>query len=323
MPLRQRLALLLALAFTAFAVPLHTAPALAQSSTAEMPPMPRPRPLARPAPTATTPATGGSQATEAITAVTSAPQPVTLTAHITPEGAPIPDGLVWRVFESTEGSNGEMALMAKSDGGIANIELPPGDYVVHVAYGRAQVSEPMAVVPGPNAKDFVLEAGALRLNSAVTGDIPIPPTLLKFDIFTGDDANRTMVAEGLVPNDIVTLNAGTYHIISHFGTVNAVVRADLRVEPGQLTDATLYHHASQVSFKLVSEPGGEAIADVDWTVKTADGETVFSDLGAFPETVLAEGDYLVFAKQGEQVFNRQFQVSPGSERQIEVSTTVY
>jgi len=105
--------------------------------------------------------------------------------------------------------------------------------------------------------------------------------------------------------------------------VNAVVRADLRVEPGQLTDATLYHKAAQVSFKLVSEAGGEAIADIDWTVKTADGQTVFTNIGAFPSTVLAEGDYLVLAKRGEQVYNREFQVQPGPAREIEVLTTVY
>ena len=321
MRLRPTLALLFVLALVGFAAPLHAPPALAQSSAAEMPPMPRPRPLGLPAQT-TAPAPA-SEATEAIGAVTSVPLAVTLTARITPEGAPVPDGLVWRIFESTAAENGEMALMAKSDDGIAKVELPPGEYVVHVAYGRAQTSEPMSVVPGTNAFDFVLNAGALRLNSLVTGDVPIPASMLKFDIFTGDDANRTMVAEGMLPNDIVTLNAGTYHIISHFGSVNAVVRADLRVEPGQLTDATLYHHASQVSFKLVSEAGGEAIADVEWTVKTADGETIFTDLGAFPSTVLAEGDYLVFAKQGEQVFNREFQVSPGSAREIEVLTAVY
>jgi hypothetical protein len=102
------------------------------------------------------------------------------------------------------------------------------------------------------------------------------------------------------------------------------VRADLRVEPGQLTDATLYHRAAQVSFKLVSEAGGEAIADIDWTVKTADGaSTVFTNTGAFPSTVLQEGDYLVFAKRGETVFNREFEVQPGQPREIEVLTTVY
>ena len=158
MRLRQRLALLLALALTGFAVPLYTAPAQAQSATAEMPPLPRPRPQGPATPTANPAA--ASQATEAIEAVTSAPQPVTLTAHITPDGAPIPDGLVWRVYDSTANAAGDMALVTKSDQGIAKVELPPGEYVVHVAYGRAQLSEPMSVAPGSNAFDFVLDAGA-------------------------------------------------------------------------------------------------------------------------------------------------------------------
>src|SRR5690606_20715499 len=105
------------------------------------------------------------------------------------------------------------------------------EYVVHVAYGRAQTSQPLSVVPGANTTAFVLEAGALRLNSAVSGDVAIPADLLKFDIFTaGEETDRALVAEGLLPNEIVTLNAGTYHILSHFGAVNAIVRADLRVE---------------------------------------------------------------------------------------------
>lgn len=326
MRLRPILALLLVLAG---ALPL-TIPALlpagAQEAADEMPPMPRPRP--DPDADAPRPAQRADQAdtpaTEAIAALTSAPQPVTLTARITPDGAPIPDGLVWRVFDTQPDAAGDLALVAKSEEGQAAVELPPGEYVVHVAYGRAQASETISVVQGDNDMSVVLEAGALRLNAAVEGDIAVAAGLLKFDIFTaGDEPSRTMVAEGVLPNDIVTLNAGTYHIVSQFGDVNAVVRADLRVEPGQLTDATLYHHAGQVSFKLVSEAGGEAIADVEWTVKTADGATVFSDLGAFPSTVLAEGDYLVLAKQGDQVFNREFQVQASGPRDIEVLTTVY
>lgn len=147
---------------------------------------------------------------------------------------------------------------------------------------------------------------------------------MRFDVFTaGAGSDRAMVAQGLAANDVVTLNAGIYHVVSYFGDINAVVRADLRVEPGQMTDATLYHRASQVTFKLVTEAGGEAVADVDWTVKTAEGETVFAEIGAFPATVLAEGDYLVFAKRGETVYNREFEVQPGQGREIEVLTTVY
>lgn len=327
MRLRPLLAFLLVLAVAAPASPSIVTSVMAQETAAEMPPMPRPRP--DPGSLAPTPATSpgsaaATPATDAIAALTSVPQPVTLSARITQDGAPIPDGLVWRIFDTVPDATGELALVAKSELGTPTVELPPGEYVVHVAYGRAQTSEPLSVVPGSNERAFILEAGALRLNSAVTGDIAIPVGLLKFDIFTaGEENGRAMVAEGLAPNDIVTLNAGTYHIVSYFGSVNAVVRADLRVEAGQLTDATLYHHASQVGFKLVSETGGEAIADVEWTVKTTDGATVFSELGAFPSTVLAEGEYLVLAKQGTQVFSREFQVQPGSSREIEVLTTVY
>jgi hypothetical protein len=294
---------------------------LAQQAT-EIPPLPRPRPD-RDAAATTTPAEP-TAATDAIASVTDVPQPVTLTARITQDGATIPEGLVWRIFDSLPDANGEMALVAKADTGSATIELPPGEYVVHVAYGRAQVSQSLSVVPGANTQDIVLEAGALRLNSSVTGDIPISPALLNFDIYTaGAEENRALVADNLPPNEIVTLNAGTYHIVSRFGTINAVVRADLRVEAGQLTDATLYHHAAEVSFKLVSEEAGEAIADVEWTVKTSDGATVFTERGAFPTTVLSEGEYLVLAKLGDQVYNREIQIQPGGPREIEVLTTVY
>jgi len=263
-------------------------------------------------------------AVAAIEKVAAVPQAVTLVARITDGGRTIPDGLTWRVFETHTDSSGDLALAAKSDEATAHLELVPGNYVVHVAYGRAQTTDTITVAEGDNQKALVLDAGAIRLNAQVSGDIEIPINLLRLDIYSGGaESERTLVAQNLAPSDIVTLNAGTYHIVSYFGDVNAVVRADLRVEPGQLTDATLYHKASQVSFKLVSEPGGEAIADVEWTVKTEDGQTVFSNIGAFPSTVLAEGDYLVLAKRGDQTpYTREFQVQPGAGEEIEVLTTV-
>ncbi len=263
-------------------------------------------------------------AAKAAAEVAATPQPVTLVARITDDGQQIPDGLVWRIFETRTDASGDLALAAKSEDATARFALPPGAYVVHVAYGRAQTTDTLQVEQGDNRKSLVLDAGAMRLNAAVAGDIAIPINLLRFDVFTaGTDADRILVAQNLSPNAIVTLNAGTYHVVSYFGDINAVVRADLRVEPGQMTEATLYHRASQMSFKLVSEAGGEAIADIDWTVKTADGQTVFSSIGAFPSTVLAEGDYMVFAKRGEQVYNREFQVIAGVAKEIEVLTTVY
>jgi hypothetical protein len=265
-----------------------------------------------------------TNAAAAAEAVALDPQPVTLTAQITEDGTSIPEGLVWRIFDTKTDASGELALAAKSDDATASLKLAPGQYVVHVAYGRAQATDTLDVQEGQNTKAMVLDAGAMRLNAAVTGDVSIPINLLRFDIFSsGSESDRTLVAQNMSANDIVTLNAGTYHVVSYFGDVNAVVRADLRVEPGELTDATLYHRAAQISFKLVTEEGGEAVADVEWTVKTESGDTVFTNIGAFPATVLAEGDYLVFAKRGETVFSREFEVAPGQAKEIEVLTTVY
>jgi hypothetical protein len=302
------------------------APDLA-SAQDNMPPLPRPRPDHEAGSSVST-ETGDpdteTDATDAITALTTVPQPVHLSALVTESGAAIPEGLVWRVFDTRTDTSGQLALVAKSDDASAELSLPPGEYVVHVAYGRAQASDSLTVSEGDNTKTIVLDAGALRLNAAITGEIAVPIDLVRFDIFDGSsESDGAVVAQAVTPNDIVTLNAGTYHVVSYFGDINAVVRADLRVEPGQLTDATLYHKAAQVAFKLVSEAGGEAIADVEWTVKTAEGTTVFSDLGAFPSTVLSEGDYLVLAKRGETVFSRAFEVLPGPAREIEVLTAVY
>ncbi len=314
--------LMLALALLAAGIPTISMTVAMAQETADFPPLPRPRPDRDALPAPTPVPAESNAATDAIAAYTDIPQPVTLTARIVEDGSAISDGLVWRIFESTADENGELALVAKSESGTARMDLPPGEYLLHVSYGQAQISEPLSVAPGQNQKDVVLSVGALRLNSAVTGDIPISPALLKFDIMTaGTDA--ITIAEGLPANELVTLNAGIYNIVSHFGTINAQVRADLRVEPGQLTDAILYHHASEVSFRLVSEEGGEAIADVEWTVKTSDGTTLFTERGAFPSTVLAEGEYLVLAKLGDRVFNREIQVSSGAVMNVEVLSSAY
>lgn len=320
------------------------------ASAQGIPPVPRPRPdrgesMSTPGAMDAEPGMAGMEASEgtgqttAIEAMDSAiqapmssnppadgpSQPVTLSAKISEEGAIIPNGLVWRVFDTKTDSTGQLALLAKSEESVAVFNLVPGDYVLHVAYGRSQATDTIRVEPGTNSKILVLNSGALRLNAAISGDVPILATNLTFEIrSSGEGAqDRVLVADKIRPGELVHLNAGVYHIISYFGTINAQVKADLRVEPGELTDATLYHRASEIRFKLVSEDRGEAIADVDWTVKNPADETIYSDFGAFPATILAEGSYTVIAKRGVNVYNRDFQVLAGPSRQIEVLTTVY
>ncbi len=250
-------------------------------------------------------------------------QILTLSAQLYENSPIIEDGIVWRVFDNND-ENG-MALLYKSEQAIAQFELREGDYLIHAAYGHAQLSDSLRIAGAPLTKTLNFEAGALRLNAAISGDIEILPKNLKFDIFAniGGEKEKKIIAKDVKQGETIYLNAGTYHVISYFGDVNAKVRADLRVEVGQLTDATLYHNAARISFRLASEPGGQAIADVEWTVKNQQGEILYKELGAFPSTILREGDYVVIAKIGQKVYNRDFQVQPSPPREIELLTSVY
>jgi len=116
----------------------------------------------------------------------------------------------------------------------------------------------------------------------------------------------------------VRLNAGTYHIISEYGGINATVRADLRVTAGQLTEATLQHRAAQITLKLVSEKGGEAIADTAWSIVSNQGAVVMESNRTFPTTVLASGSYTALARNGGKVYKRDFTVSAGANGDVEV-----
>lgn len=305
----------------------------------EKPPFPRPRPdrealggqtpVVSPIEVPSTPiadAPSSPNAAEAINqALLGPPQPVTLTAKVSSEGTVIPSGLVWRIFSATPDSDGEPTLVETVEMPTAAISLSPGEYLVHVAYGNAQQTQTILVDQSPSAHIVVLEAGGLKLHASIAGEIAIPEEQMQFRVFPEGEAAdpRAAIVTNLQPNEIMYLNAGIYHVVSQFGAQNAKAEANLRVEPGLLTEATLYHDAAEINLRLVSEEGGDAIADVEWTIKDANGLTVFSELSAFPTAVLAEGDYTVLARQGNGVFNRDFAVQAGPARELEILTQIY
>jgi hypothetical protein len=120
------------------------------------------------------------------------------------------------------------------------------------------------------------------------------------------------------PGIVIRLNSGNYRIRSAYGDANSVVEADVKVEPGKLTEATLDHQAGRVTFKLVRRPGGEAMADTLWTVLTPDGLLVKKSGGAFSTHVLAAGNYQVKASYNGVDYLRAFAVVPGDKKAVEV-----
>ena len=101
-------------------------------------------------------------------------------------------------------------------------------------------------------------------------------------------------------------------------TANAIVRADIRVDPGKLTEATIYQTAARLTLKLVEQRGGEAIADTQWSIVTFAGENVVESVGAFPTVVLAAGEYTAIASNRDRIFEANFVVEPGVHRDVEV-----
>ncbi|QFY60106.1 hypothetical protein FZ934_06470 [Rhizobium grahamii] len=248
---------------------------------------------------------------------------VSLEAKLTANGEAVQDGLSWYVFSPNAGADGKLPLIASSQGGSADFQLAPGDYFVNVSFGRAGVTRKLTI-PEEGEVDkqtMVLEAGGLVLNAVSGSDMRIRPDQLSFSIYSADvreDGERGLVMADVPPNTVVRLNAGTYHVVSEYGDINASVRADIQVEAGKLTEATIQHKAAQITFKLVSDAGGEAIADTAWSILTAAGDSVGESVSAFPTMVLAEGEYSAVARNKDKIYQRDFKVEAGKNTDVEV-----
>ena len=249
---------------------------------------------------------------------------VTLSAHLTEDGPPITRGLVWRVFSPEPDVDGKLPMIASAQGGSGIFLLEPGSYLVHASFGRAGATKRITIGRQAQSESIVLDAGGLKLDAVLSGDVRIPPARLRFAIYEAEpDASgeRPLIVPDVQPNAVVRLNSGTYHVVSTYGNVNAVIRSDIHVEAGKLTEATVEHKAAELTLKLVREKGGEAIADTSWSVLTESGDVVHESVGAFASMVLAEGEYAIVAKNRERIYQREFTVTAGRNRDVEVLVT--
>lgn len=246
-----------------------------------------------------------------------------LSATLTDDGPAVTSGIVWRVFvdNGMTGDEQNLKLVATASGGDAQFKLDRGTYIVHAAYGRAGKTIKIDLSTPQRSETISLDAGGVKLNALLTGDIAIPADKLTFDVYARDadsGGERQALVIGAAANTVIRLNADTYQVVSHYGNVNATVRAEVHVQAGKLTEATLYQKAAEITLKLVAEPGGEALTNVDWQILTPAGVQVSESEGTFAQMVLAEGDYAVVAKHKDKVYTRNFSVESGYNREIEV-----
>jgi hypothetical protein len=241
-----------------------------------------------------------------------------LSAHV--EGSPLPikEGISWKIYaDLTDGSPARFILASEVAAPI--VKLQPGAYIIHVTYGLSGTTRRVVLGAQPSREDIIINAGALSLKATV-GETPIKNEAVRFSIYiaVGTDPEGRLIAENLKQDNIIRLPVGTYRVVSRYGEINAVASADIRVEAGKLIEATLRHRAATVTLKLVNNLGGEAYAGTTFSVLTPGGDTIRDLVGAFPSLILAEGDYILIARNGGRIFTQEFKVRSGLDQDIEV-----
>jgi hypothetical protein len=301
------------------AVPEPTGPAMnlaPPSGPASMPSLPAP--LTQPSIAAVTPAMPSVVAPQGATAPSQAV--LSLSARYGKDLPVIGNGLVWRVFSDRPDETGTFKLVREDRGATPNIVLPPGGYVVHVAFGLVSAVRSVTLKAETDRESFLLPAGGLRIEGRV-GTSKIPQNQISFAIYKGSQfevGERASLVPSVAAGDVVLLPEGTYYIISNYGDANSVVRSDIRVQASKLTDVTITHRAAVITLKLVSDKGGEALANTAWSVITPGGDVIKESIGAFPRVILAEGEYRAIAKNEGKVYERPFNVVNGVDGEVEV-----
>ena len=305
------------------------APPPASTSQPSAPPSAQPRAAAAPA--VAPPASGSQRDPHAfIPQVATGKVALAVSARYAADGPYIPRAMTWRVFaERPDGGN--PLPVAEAQDAYPVFALDPGNYIVHASYGLASASQRVQLTGEARKETLVIPAGGLRVQGRI-GDQVIPPNRLRFDVYEGSflqrgpvngrarKSERPPVLRGASGGDLVFLPAGIYYVQSTFGDGNAQIQADVRIEPGRLTDATVHHRAAQITLRLVNAPGGEAIANTQWSVVTPGGDLIRESTGAFPSVVLAEGEYIAVARHIDKTCQQTFKVQSGNDREIEVLT---
>ena len=253
-------------------------------------------------------------------------------------GPALQAGLRWRVFKTQTDADGTHRLVVESALPHPSLTVPPGDYVVHAAFGLASATK--AVSLGAEARDtkLILSAGALRIHCVTDGDKPIDPADVALAVYVPERNNATaqLVYAKARENEVIGVPEGNYHIASTYidnrgvGSLgqnkgpgaaiptNSIAAGDVNVATGKIVDVTLRHRIATLTIKLVNAPGGGALANSTFTVLTPGGDIVRELAGAFPSLVLAEGEYVVVARHNAKTYQATFTVQSGIDRDVEV-----
>ena len=248
--------------------------------------------------------------------VAAAPMAVTLQAQVSTGAEPLDASLNWTVFKRSGDAVGE--IVATHSGGALRAELTPGEYVAHIGFAGAATVKPFTVpADGDAARTFDLEFGAMRLR-AKSGQRVLREGAIGFAIHDRD-GRRQVIRDGIEPGETVVLPAGTYRAVVRYGDHNAVTGADIRVHPGEVTEAVLGVRGSPVTLALVRSPTADAaVATVTWRVFDSGGKPLLQTDEPTPALVLAPGNYTAEVLHGDWTTVHRFEVGTNAPLDVRV-----
>jgi hypothetical protein len=233
-------------------------------------------------------------------------------------GAEIAGELVWRIY-TVRGP--DVQLFTKVDTPKPSLVLPPGQYAIHVSHGLATATRDINLSETGAVASLPINVGALIVSGHLgVPERPIPPQRQKLSLFipTANNSEGKLVTDSLRPMTRLSLPEGTYHLVSTYSGSNSVVRTDVRIATGRVTEAVVNHRAATMTLKLVRQRGGVALAGAEWTIETPGGDIVAEAVGAFPSVDIGEGTYNVLARHNDREYRGQMKVEGGINRDFEI-----
>lgn len=224
--------------------------------------------------------------------------------------------LDWRIYAIRQN---EPVLIASSTEIRPTFSLSPGDYIVHATHGLAAATKRITMASGPLSDRLTLNAGGLVIKAKLA-DVPLAPERQSISIYisSATDSEAKLVTKTLKSGEMIRLPEGPYHVVSTYAGSNSIVRSDIVVQSGKVTEATMNHRAATITLKLVRALNGVALANTAWTVLTPGGDSIAEAIGAFPTIELAEGEYEVIARHDGREFKDKLKVVSGVKRDHEV-----
>ena len=98
-------------------------------------------------------------------------------------------GLRWRVFAAMPEADGTHALIVESNLAQPTLTLPPGDYVVHVAFGLASATKRLTLGPEVRSERAGHRRRARLRIGGTLADAPIDPSKLSLAIYVPEGRN--------------------------------------------------------------------------------------------------------------------------------------